>query len=122
MIGTNEVVMYSPFQMTLKTALGQALDLLSCPPGQKPILKKFTMERYNAIVKYKTSFYSFYLPIALSMYMVSNQTLCLISNAPRRCFKNLFSMSSSIYKCHKMLRPHILGTLKCYIYEKISTF
>ncbi|XP_063876330.1 farnesyl pyrophosphate synthase-like isoform X2 [Scylla paramamosain] len=56
-------------EMTLKTALGQALDLLSCPPGQKPILKKFTMERYNSIVKYKTSFYSFYLPIALSMYM-----------------------------------------------------
>lgn len=56
-------------EMTLKTALGQALDLLSCPAGQRPILKKFTMERYNAIIKYKTSFYSFYLPIALSMYM-----------------------------------------------------
>lgn len=60
------------FQMTLKTALGQALDLLSCPTGQTPILSKYTMERYNAIVKYKTSFYSFYLPIALSMYMVSS--------------------------------------------------
>lgn len=56
-------------EMTLKTALGQALDLLSCPPGRTPLLSKFTMERYNSIVKYKTSFYSFYLPIALSMYM-----------------------------------------------------
>lgn len=56
-------------EMTLKTALGQALDLLSCPAGQRPNLSKFTMERYNAIVKYKTAYYSFYLPVALSMYM-----------------------------------------------------
>lgn len=56
-------------EMTLNTALGQALDLLSCPAGQQPLLKKFTMEHYNAIVKYKTAYYSFYLPIALSMYM-----------------------------------------------------
>jgi hypothetical protein len=27
--------------------------------------------RYNSIVKYKTAFYSFYLPVALAMYMVS---------------------------------------------------
>ncbi|KAK4324077.1 hypothetical protein Pmani_005262 [Petrolisthes manimaculis] len=56
-------------EMTMNTALGQALDLLSCPAGQRPNLSKFTMERYNSIVKYKTAFYSFYLPIALSMYM-----------------------------------------------------
>lgn len=27
--------------------------------------------RYKSIVKYKTAFYSFYLPIAAAMYMVS---------------------------------------------------
>ena len=27
--------------------------------------------RYKGIVKYKTAFYSFYLPVALAMYMVS---------------------------------------------------
>lgn len=27
--------------------------------------------RYKAIVKYKTAFYSFYLPVAAAMYMVS---------------------------------------------------
>lgn len=57
-------------EMTMNTALGQALDLLSCPPGQRPILSKFTMQQYNDIVKYKTAYYSFYLPVALSMYMV----------------------------------------------------
>lgn len=64
--------------MTLNTALGQALDLLSCPAGQRPNLSKFTMERYNSIVKYKTAFYSFYLPIALSMYMVSSTVLSVL--------------------------------------------
>ncbi|XP_047486639.1 farnesyl pyrophosphate synthase-like [Penaeus chinensis] len=56
-------------EMTLKTALGQCLDLMSCPAGGRPVLSKFTMERYDAIVKYKTAYYSFYLPVALAMYM-----------------------------------------------------
>lgn len=56
-------------EMTMRTALGQTLDLLSCPPGKRPLLSKFTMHQYNAIVKYKTAYYSFYLPVALSMYM-----------------------------------------------------
>ena len=29
----------------------------------------WSLYRYNAIVKYKTAFYSFYLPVALAMYM-----------------------------------------------------
>ena len=62
--------------MTMRTALGQTLDLLSCPPEKKPILSKFTMHHYNAIVKYKTAYYSFYLPVALSMYMVSIRLFC----------------------------------------------
>ena len=28
------------------------------------------MERYSSIVKYKTSYYTFYLPVALSLAMV----------------------------------------------------
>jgi len=37
------------------------------PLGQKIDLKRFTLDRYRAIVKYKTAFYSFYLPVALGM-------------------------------------------------------
>ena len=33
--------------------------------------------RYAAIVKYKTAFYSFYLPVGIAMYMVSfHRDLC----------------------------------------------
>jgi farnesyl diphosphate synthase len=56
--------------VALKTTLGQTLDLLSTQFGAKPVLEKFTMDRYNSIVKYKTAYYSFHLPVALAMYMV----------------------------------------------------
>ncbi|KAM3824853.1 farnesyl pyrophosphate synthase isoform 2-T2 [Vipera latastei] len=50
-------------QTSYQTELGQALDLF-------PInLDFFTEERYKAIVKHKTAYYSFYLPVAAAMYM-----------------------------------------------------
>lgn len=55
-------------ETSFQTELGQALDLMTAPPGQVDF-NRFTMERYKAIVKYKTAFYSFYLPVAASMYM-----------------------------------------------------
>ncbi|XP_050988315.1 farnesyl pyrophosphate synthase isoform X1 [Labeo rohita] len=66
-----ELFMETSFQ----TELGQALDLMTAPP-HKVDLDRFTMERYKAIVKYKTAFYSFYLPVAAAMYMagIENET------------------------------------------------
>ncbi|KAI1885916.1 hypothetical protein AGOR_G00208680 [Albula goreensis] len=55
-------------ETSFQTELGQALDLMTAPPN-KIDLNRFTMERYKAIVKYKTAFYSFYLPVAAAMYM-----------------------------------------------------
>lgn len=55
-------------EVTYQTELGQTLDLLTSP-NDKIDFSSFTMERYKAIVKYKTAFYSFYLPVALAMYM-----------------------------------------------------
>lgn len=36
----------------------------------------FFFFRYKAIVKYKTAFYSFYLPVAAAMYMVNMCLYC----------------------------------------------
>ncbi|XP_029958284.1 farnesyl pyrophosphate synthase isoform X1 [Salarias fasciatus] len=55
-------------EVSFQTELGQALDLMTAPPG-KIDLGRFSMQRYKAIVKYKTAFYSFYLPVAAAMYM-----------------------------------------------------
>jgi farnesyl diphosphate synthase len=56
--------------VTQKTEVGQLLDLTSQPAGAKTInLNRFTEERYRSIVKYKTAFYSFYLPVAMGMHI-----------------------------------------------------
>eukprot|EP01104_Vermistella_antarctica_P000832 TRINITY_DN10933_c0_g1_i1.p1 TRINITY_DN10933_c0_g1~~TRINITY_DN10933_c0_g1_i1.p1 ORF type:complete len:378 (-),score=96.35 TRINITY_DN10933_c0_g1_i1:118-1197(-) len=55
-------------EVTYQTELGQLLDLTSQIPG-KVDLNLFSMERYKLIVKYKTAFYSFYLPIASALFM-----------------------------------------------------
>lgn len=59
-------------QTTWQTELGQQMDLTSAPlpgSGEAPDLDRYTMERYKGIVKYKTAYYSFYLPIACAMVM-----------------------------------------------------
>ncbi|KAH0945116.1 hypothetical protein HN011_012148 [Eciton burchellii] len=52
----------------MKTIMGQCLDLLSTNFGKKPNLDLFTMDQYNSIVKYKTSYYTFILPITIAMH------------------------------------------------------
>lgn len=47
------------------TTFGQTLDMHMA--GKK--VTSFTMDRYKAIIDNKTSFYSFYLPVALAMHM-----------------------------------------------------
>ena len=47
-------------ETTLQTECGQLLDLLC----ENIELKDFTVDRWTLIVKYKTAFYSFYLPCA----------------------------------------------------------
>ena len=61
-------------EVTRQTELGQLLDLTSQPPGYEIKLERFTMHRLKSIFKYKTAFYSFYLPVALGMIIsgVSN--------------------------------------------------
>jgi farnesyl diphosphate synthase len=54
-------------EVTRQTELGQLLDLTSQPVGQKIDLNRFSMNRLSKIFKYKTAFYSFYLPVALGM-------------------------------------------------------
>lgn len=65
--------------VTQKTEVGQLLDLTSQPSTTgggaatttKIDLTRFTFERYQSIVKYKTAFYSFYLPVAMGMRMAN---------------------------------------------------
>jgi len=53
-------------EVSYQTELGQLLDLTQPPRGD---FSAFTLDNYKKIVKYKTAYYSFYLPVALAMLM-----------------------------------------------------
>jgi len=56
-------------ETTYQTCLGQLLDVTSTPPDSPLNLNLFTIERYQKIVKYKTAYYSFHLPILLGLFV-----------------------------------------------------
>ncbi|XP_054157431.1 uncharacterized protein LOC128955781 [Oppia nitens] len=58
-----------------KTAYGQCLDLLSTSPyvdDRQSDLNSYTIDRYSTIVKYKTAYYTFVLPVRLAMYITGH--------------------------------------------------
>jgi len=57
--------------VSLKTQLGQMLDLTSQPQGRKgpEVLKTFSLDLQKRIVKYKTAYYTFYLPMACGLIL-----------------------------------------------------
>lgn len=55
-------------EVTFQTELGQLLDLVTADEEHVD-LSKFSLEKHSFIVVFKTAYYSFYLPVALAMYM-----------------------------------------------------
>ncbi|KAJ6543980.1 farnesyl-diphosphate synthase [Mycena capillaripes] len=55
-------------ETTHQTDMGQLIDLITAPE-EKVDLSKFSLDKHRLIVIYKTAYYSFYLPIALAMYI-----------------------------------------------------
>lgn len=59
-------------QTTRHTTIGQSLDMLSqaCKTDVRTVLiDQMNMKLYNNIVKHKTSFYSFHLPVQVAMFL-----------------------------------------------------
>lgn len=77
--------------------MGQSLDNLTALSIPKYKLDKFTMDRYNSIVKFKTSYYSFHLPIALAMFMVCNTLFNIEVNFSIYFFSAFSCMSYKIF-------------------------
>ncbi|CCM04365.1 uncharacterized protein FIBRA_06538 [Fibroporia radiculosa] len=59
-------------EMTYETEIGQLIDLLTAPENHVD-LNRFSLERHQLIVIHKTAYYSFYLPVAVAMYMCGIQ-------------------------------------------------
>jgi len=68
-------------EVTRQTELGQLLDLTSQPQDSPLDFSRFTMDRLSSIFKYKTAFYSFYLPVALGMIVAGETKVHLYDKA-----------------------------------------
>jgi len=60
-------------EVTYQTEIGQLCDLLTAPEDVVN-LDNFSLQKYSFIVVYKTAYYSFYLPVALALYMLDIAT------------------------------------------------
>jgi farnesyl diphosphate synthase len=76
----------------MNTVIGQGLDLVT-PPNKTTEndqfdFQNYTQEQYDSIVKWKTAYYSFCLPVQSALY------LCLIDNEEvhRKCRDILLEM------------------------------
>ena len=69
-------------QVTLISILGQLLDVTGAmankAPANKPDFEQaFTLDMYMRIVRNKTAYYSFYLPVAAAMLLAGELLLVL---------------------------------------------
>ncbi|RYH04890.1 polyprenyl synthetase family protein, partial [archaeon] len=98
-------------EVTRQTEFGQLLDLTS-QPLQGPIdLNRFTLDRYRKIVKYKTAFYSFYLPVALAMIMAGITTPSLYAQAKEilLIMGEYFQIQDDYLDCYG--KPEVIGKI-----------
>eukprot|EP00753_Platysulcus_tardus_P013192 PLAT3638.1.p1 GENE.PLAT3638.1~~PLAT3638.1.p1 ORF type:complete len:369 (-),score=213.05 PLAT3638.1:88-1194(-) len=73
-------------ETTLQTELGQLMDLTSQLADEPEIdFSRFTLKRYKTIVRYKTAFYSFYLPVALGLVIAGVTDKVRFATARRIC-------------------------------------
>lgn len=107
-----------------KTECGQLLDLTSQPKVEanpsgnnnnnntpKIDINRFTLERYNLIVKYKTAFYSFYLPTAMGMILSDIRDPKAYDLATRICCRmgEYFQVQDDVLDCFG--DPQVIGKI-----------
>lgn len=99
-------------EVTYQTELGQLLDLTTQPlPPAIPDLKKFTLKRHAEIVKYKTAFYSFYLPVALGLTLGNIEDESAFEQALEICLVmgEYFQVQDDYLDCYGS--PEVIGKI-----------
>ncbi|OMH80699.1 Farnesyl pyrophosphate synthase [Zancudomyces culisetae] len=76
-------------EVSYQTELGQMVDLITAPEDSVD-LSRFSLDKHTFIVKYKTAFYSFYLPVALAFHV------CGFKSTETDPKKNVFEIAKSI--------------------------
>lgn len=57
----------------MRTELGQLYDLLTAPPQDQCDFARFSDDVYKRIVRYKTAYYSFYLPVVATLIALGQE-------------------------------------------------
>eukprot|EP00299_Pterocystis_sp_00344_P013769 c6781_g1_i1.p1 GENE.c6781_g1_i1~~c6781_g1_i1.p1 ORF type:complete len:388 (+),score=92.22 c6781_g1_i1:53-1165(+) len=96
---------------TFQTEIGQHLDTNSTPFDSGMDLNRFTLSRYQAIVKYKTAFYSFYLSCALAMVLAGETDTSRFATAQRICLElgEYFQVQDDYLDCYG--DPQLIGKI-----------
>jgi len=95
-------------QVVQQTEFGQLLDLTS-QEENKVDLSRFSLERCQKIVKYKTAFYTFYLPVAIGMITSGVKELEAYDLAKRICCQmgEYFQFQDDYLDCYG--DPEVIG-------------
>lgn len=95
--------------VTIQTELGQLLDLTSQPLDSPPDLNRFTLERYKKIVKYKTAYYTYYLPTVCAMILSGIADKESLKTAERICMiiGEYFQIQDDVLDCFG--DPKVIG-------------
>mmetsp|Transcript_30121 Transcript_30121/g.54554 ORF Transcript_30121/g.54554 Transcript_30121/m.54554 type:complete len:435 (+) Transcript_30121:52-1356(+) len=101
-------------ETTFQTECGQLLDLQCMNLG----LNDFTFKRWELIVKYKTAFYSFYLPVALGMTVagVEDKKAYDAAREPLMVMGIYFQAQDDYLDC--FATPEVLGKIGTDIQDK----
>lgn len=106
-------------ETTFHTEIGQLMDLTTSPPPsylqfedeQKNEIdfNRFTVQRYKLIVKYKTAFYSFYLPIAMGIVLSGIKDKEVFDTARDICLEmgEYFQVQDDVLDCFG--DPEVIG-------------
>lgn len=100
-----------------QTECGQLLDLTTQPQDAPVDLNRFTIDRYKLIVKYKTAFYSFYLPVAIGMITSGVEDEEAYDLAKKICLKmgEYFQIQDDYLDCFG--DPQVIGKIGTDIQE-----
>ncbi|ESO97345.1 hypothetical protein LOTGIDRAFT_231541 [Lottia gigantea] len=98
-------------ETTLQTVIGQCLDLITSTPSDGVDFTNYTLDRHAAIVKWKTAFYSFYLPVAIAMYMAGIDDSEAHTNAKRILLQmgHFFQVQDDYLDCYGA--PEVIGKI-----------
>ncbi|CAG2170803.1 unnamed protein product [Oppiella nova] len=94
-------IMETFHEMMRYTTYGQHMDMASNPNNTGPRFDLFTKSRYETIVRYKTSYYTFVLPVRLAMYLFGMKSKSSHREAEELLIKigYLFQMQDDFIDC-----------------------